>query len=303
VLIDEQLPSLQPDLVILDYGTNDFLYTNQVPSTLGRQIVQTINWIRQLAPDAAILLTSAQDMYRHGEDINSAKDFSNMVRQIAKQEHCGFYDWYRISGGQYAMAKWVQARLGRPDYIHLTKEGYLLKGRLFSQAFDHTYKKFQDNAMMDSLVMMNGVSGFNLDSTLVASLVKMPTLITTRHKIRNGESLSTIADKYNVSVSSIMKANNMKNSRIVAGKTLIIKHKAMRNAPPANVVAKATPAVVQKPVMKPGANVIEYKVVSGDTLGQIAEKYNTSVKDIKTLNGLRNSKIVEGKVLLIQLPN
>ncbi|MEJ0030840.1 MAG: hypothetical protein WDO15_10935 [Bacteroidota bacterium] len=58
-----------------------------------------------------------------------------MVRQIAKQEHCAFYDWYRVSGGQYSMAKWVQARLARPDYIHLSKEGYLLKGRLFTQAF------------------------------------------------------------------------------------------------------------------------------------------------------------------------
>jgi len=308
VLIDTQLPSLDPDLVILDYGTNDFLYTGMIPATLGRQIVQTINWVRQLAPNASILLTSAQDMYRHGGNIAAAREFSNMVRKIAREQNCGFYDWYRISGGQYAMAKWVSAKLGRPDYIHLTKEGYLLKGRLFTQAFTHTYSRFVNETGMDSLVM-NNISGLDLDSALIANDIKryMPQLVTTRHKIRDGESLSTIADKYNVSVSSIMAANNLKDSRIVAGKTLIIKTKATRSAP-TEVIASAAVAPKQKTVQpKPkidaNANVIEYKVASGDTLGQIAEKYNTSVKNIKELNGLRNSKIVEGKILLIEVRN
>jgi LysM repeat protein len=310
VMIDSQLPALQPDLIILDYGTNDFLYSGKIPATLGRQIVQTINWVRQLAPDAAILLTSAQDMYRHGGNIVAAREFSNMIRQIAKQEHCAFYDWYRVSGGQYSMAKWVSARLGRPDYIHLTKEGYLLKGRLFTQAFTHTFQKFEENDTMDSLVMMHGVSGFNIDSTLIANQVRMPELITTRHKIRSGESLSTIADRYNVTVASIMAANHMKNSRIVAGKTLVITHRPLRSAP-TDVVASAAPvsrksskSSTHAPAPKvPDPNVIEYKVMSGDTLGQIAEKYNTSVKSIKALNGLRNSRIVEGKTLLIEVKN
>jgi LysM repeat protein len=307
VMIDSQLPALEPDLVILDYGTNDFLYTGKIPAQLGRQIVQTINWVRQLAPNAAILLTSAQDMYRHGMNVAAAKEFSNMIRQIARENHCAFYDWYRVSGGQYAMAKWVSARLARPDYIHLSKEGYLLKGKLFTQAFSHTYQRFTDNSTLDSLVM-EGVSGFNIDSALIANEVKMPNRITTRHKIRNGESLSTIADKYNVSVASIMAANNLKNSRIVAGKTLVINHKPLRSAPP-DVVASASKSTVRRPVPVTAVvkaddpNVIQYKVESGDTLGHIAEKYHTSVKDIKRLNGLRSSKIVAGNVLLIQVKN
>jgi membrane-bound lytic murein transglycosylase D len=111
-----------------------------------------------------------------------------------------------------------------------------------------------------------------------------------------------------VSVGSIMAANHMKTSRIVAGKTLVINHKP-RNTPPSNVMASAKKSVPaanaaparQSSVKTDDANVIQYKVVSGDTLGHIAEKYNTSVKDIKKLNGLKNSKIVEGKVLLIQV--
>ncbi|HMJ67871.1 MAG TPA: LysM peptidoglycan-binding domain-containing protein [Cyclobacteriaceae bacterium] len=298
VMIDTQLPALSPDLVILDYGTNDFLYDQRIPAQLGRQIVQTINWIRQLSPGVSILLTSTQDMYRRGTNVAAAKEFSTMMRRIAKEQNCGFYDWYRISGGQYALAKWVSARLARPDYIHLTKEGYLLKGRLFSQAFGNTVKRYNENFALDSLVM-EGVSGINIDSTLIANNIVMPQLISTRHKIRNGETLSEIADKYNVSVGSIMTRNKLRNSSIVAGKTLVIEHKALRSSVNTTVIASTTRS---KPVIRANdANVIHHKVVSGDTLGHIAEKYHVSVKDIKKLNGLRSSRIVEGKVLLIQM--
>lgn len=42
------------------------------------------------------------------------------------------------------------------------------------------------------------------------------------HKIKNGESLSTISRKYGVSVAQIRKANNMRNDKILAGKVLKI---------------------------------------------------------------------------------
>lgn len=46
------------------------------------------------------------------------------------------------------------------------------------------------------------------------------------HKIRNGETLSTIARKYGVSVAALKQANGMKNDHLRAGKTLTIPTKA-----------------------------------------------------------------------------
>ena len=45
---------------------------------------------------------------------------------------------------------------------------------------------------------------------------------TTYHKIRNGETLSTIASKYGVTVNNLKRWNNLKSTRINAGKTLKI---------------------------------------------------------------------------------
>ncbi|WP_223592298.1 C40 family peptidase [Neobacillus bataviensis] len=42
-----------------------------------------------------------------------------------------------------------------------------------------------------------------------------------------------------------------------------------------------------------------YKVQKGDTLSKIASKYNTSVQDIKTLNGLKSDNIYENQTLII----
>jgi membrane-bound lytic murein transglycosylase D len=46
------------------------------------------------------------------------------------------------------------------------------------------------------------------------------------HKIKPGETISTIAQKYHVSQNSIMTLNHLQNTRIVSGKTLKIKVKA-----------------------------------------------------------------------------
>lgn len=46
------------------------------------------------------------------------------------------------------------------------------------------------------------------------------------HKIRNGETLSTIAKKYGVSIAALKQANGMKNDHLRAGKTLTIPAKA-----------------------------------------------------------------------------
>jgi LysM repeat protein/lysophospholipase L1-like esterase len=288
VLADSHLPTLRPDLVILDFGTNDFLYSQQIAPDLRRQIVQTIQWIRQLVPGVNILLTSTQDMYRHGANISAAREFSLLVRSIARAEGCALYDWYRISGGQYAMGRWVGQRLARADHIHLTSDGYLLKGKLFSAALEQTMRAYFREPGIDSLVLFDPkVDSIQADSLIRVAPAAQVTRI--RHEIRNGESLSTIAEKYGVRVADIMRVNRLSSSTIIAGNYLTIEYGTQRQA-----AAKPKPAAVST-----SKDVVQYKVVSGDTLSEIAERFQVSVKSIKKLNGLRSSRIVEGKTLLI----
>lgn len=155
------------------------------------------------------------------------------------------------------------------------------------------------------------------------------------HKVKRGESLGSIANKYDVSLAEIRKWNKIKNSKIVPGQTLKIQTKVKKTIyveaeeePVADntkqsTTASATPvanseaseeenyqdegksAVSEKVVTKPAApKTPQYKyytVQKGDTLTKIANAKGVSVEQIKTLNrGLKENKLAVGQKIKIK---
>jgi LysM repeat protein/lysophospholipase L1-like esterase len=59
----------------------------------------------------------------------------------------------------------------------------------------------------------------------------------------------------------------------------------------------------QSPVIKDAAYSSSYKVKSGDYLGKIASKFNTSIKEIQHLNGMKNTNLRAGQNLKIPTKN
>ncbi|MCH8941521.1 MAG: LysM peptidoglycan-binding domain-containing protein [Bacteroidetes bacterium] len=109
------------------------------------------------------------------------------------------------------------------------------------------------------------------------------------HRIRYGESLSTIAENYGVNVRRLKSWNGLRSSRIYVGKRLRI-YGFERNYVRKKVAAKKN---------TPKGRYTLYKVKKGDTVGELSEKFNVSVRDIKSWNNLRTSRIVAGKNLRI----
>jgi len=109
------------------------------------------------------------------------------------------------------------------------------------------------------------------------------------HKIRIGESLSTIAYKFGVRARDIRKWNNLRSSRIVAGKRLKIYTGSSKNVA----------AVFDNRNSNSNHNMQRYKIRSGDTIGEIAEEFNVSISKIRRWNHLTSNRIRAGKVLKI----
>ncbi|OOR93515.1 hypothetical protein B0181_00220 [Moraxella caviae] len=131
----EQFASLNADLVILDWGTNDILYTNSIPNYLERTIRNTIQKVRAINPNAAILLSSVQETRYKGQRTTAAAQYSELLRRIAIEENVMFYDWYQVSGGPGSMRIFQDTGYANPkDSIHLNGKGYRVKGELFAQA-------------------------------------------------------------------------------------------------------------------------------------------------------------------------
>jgi membrane-bound lytic murein transglycosylase D len=108
------------------------------------------------------------------------------------------------------------------------------------------------------------------------------------HRVRFGENLSTIAERYHTSVSKIMRANGLRSSHyIVAGKKLKI--------PQRGTVITRAPAS-QPPISDQAAT---HVVKSGDSLWIIAKLYNTTTKEIQQENNLPSTDLSIGQVLKI----
>ena len=126
---------------------------------------------------------------------------------------------------------------------------------------------------------------------LLANLDKIPVSYPPQsayvyHRIRPGESLSTIARQYRSSVRKIMHANNLnRSSYIVAGKKLKI---------PRRGTMPYRPEIDRdKDFTLPSAHVVK----SGDSLWNIAKRYGTTTQKIQSLNNLQTTQLHIGQVL------
>ncbi len=121
---------------------------------------------------------------------------------------------------------------------------------------------------------------------LVLLLAPALALAAKTHLVKKNESLYTVAKKYHVSVNELKAANNLVNSRIKNGDTLVI--------PPHSSVAADTHT------KNKGAAAESYKVKKGDSLARIAKKTGVSVKELKRLNSLAGKKVKPGMVLALK---
>lgn len=91
--------------------------------------------------------------------------------------------------------------------------------------------------------------------------------------VKSGDTLWSIARKYNLSVNELKTLNNLSSNALSVGQRLI--------------------------VGKESSN--DYVVSAGDTLWAIARKFNVSVDDIKALNNLSSNNLSIGMILKIPL--
>ena len=110
------------------------------------------------------------------------------------------------------------------------------------------------------------------------------------HKVRSGETLSTIARKYSTTVKNIKRWSNIKSDRLRIGQRLIVGWS--NGVPPAKSSAKKSSAT-------PSDKASYHKVRKGETLSTIARKYGTTVQKIKKANNIKGDNIQVGQRLAI----
>lgn len=142
-----------------------------------------------------------------------------------------------------------------------------------------------------SLRVPNGKKSILLAKLDNIPVTSKPRQAYSRHRVRRGETLSIIAQKYRTSVNAIARANNIhRRNYIVAGQYLRIPRRG-------TVIYKT-----QKYKRPQTAFSSTHAVRSGDSLWNIARKYGVTVKQIQKENRLRTTRLQIGQVLKIPGP-
>lgn len=129
------LSLINPDVVVVSLGTND-VYDTKFDSTLfERNLVNLVGQISITLPRAIIILTTPGDHLVKRTVRNPGLDKARLlVISVSQRMGCGVWDFHSVMGGEGSIKHWVQSGLAAPDAVHLTPQGYRLKGSLFFQS-------------------------------------------------------------------------------------------------------------------------------------------------------------------------
>lgn len=97
------------------------------------------------------------------------------------------------------------------------------------------------------------------------------------YRVRPGDTLGGIAARYGTTTTHIMDLNGLPTDLIFAGESLVVAASA--------------------PELSPRG---EYRVRWGDTLSEIARDFGLGMLELMDLNGLRNSRIYAGQILVVR---
>ncbi|MGM0471243.1 MAG: peptidoglycan DD-metalloendopeptidase family protein [Bacillota bacterium] len=144
---------------------------------------------------------------------------------------------------------------------------------VFGSGTEEIVKKFQQQKDLAP----DGIVGTKTIYYLINDKVDL------EYEVQSGDSLYDLAQEYDVDVATIKQENNLTSNIIIPGQELTIPETALgggRNKDAYTIV-------------------IDYQISSGDTLTELAKRYNSDVKEIKELNRLSNDSIRTGQTIKI----
>lgn len=220
----------------------------------------------------------------------SRQEKTDIVKAFCEEiENAGYYAMY------YCNLNWLNSHLYKDQ---LSKyDLWLAQWNVTEPSVECGIWQMYDNGKIDgisgnvdmnmsfkdypSIMIEKGINGYSKNDEIKKEIPKQEQnpsndISYINYIVIKGDTLSKIASKYNTTVSDLVQINNINNPNIIYENQFI------------------------KVPVKSSNNII-YTVQKGDTLSNIAIKYNTSVDSIVKLNSIADkNKIYVGQVLKIK---
>ncbi len=123
------------------------------------------------------------------------------------------------------------------------------------------------------------------------------------HKVAKNETLSGISEKYHVSMTDLLKVNNLRSAKLLAGQYLRIPSAAASSDGQQYALTASKKQAVVTEQVAAADTTTTYKLGRGETLSHVSDKYKVSVAALMKWNNIsKASSIQAGQKLTIHLP-
>ena len=259
------------------------IISNRMNNDTSNEIIYALRNSDSLASDIADSLADngyvVDKYYQLRLPSDTSKDYYYITRNTSPAETI------IIEYGDIANIPLLGDSVGSAIYSYINRSNiYIVKSgdSLYSIA-----RKY--NTTVDEIKRLNNLSSnvlsigqvLKIPSSSESSNTSSNTGTTNTYVVKSGDSLYSIARKYNTTVDEIKKLNNLSSNLLNIGQVLKIPSSESSNTG-SNTGTTNT-----------------YVVKSGDSLYSIARKYNTTVDEIKRLNNLTSNLLSIGQVLKI----
>ncbi len=146
----EELQHQHPDLVVINYGTNESIYADYIERYYPGELRQVIERVQAAVPGASVLIMSPMDRGQRDSNsrITTVPTLPRLVeiqRRMAAEMNCAFFNTFQAMGGEGTMARWYdsQPRLVSADFTHPLPAGARRVGVLLDQALESGYRQFK----------------------------------------------------------------------------------------------------------------------------------------------------------------
>ena len=156
----------------------------------------------------------------------------------------------------------------------LIETGYLSNPDEAKKLVTRSYQERLADAIVQGV--MNYFQEAPPEGTLIA-WQKANGIKPSHYVVKRGDSLSEIAQQFNVSLAELKAANNLRDNTIRIGQSLAI--------PGAGLVVASAPS--------------EHRIARGETLSGIAQRYGVSLGNLRRENSISGDRIMVGQVLKI----
>ncbi len=152
-----ELQHYKPDLVIVNYGTNESGFAGFVDGTWGREMKEVVRRLHAALPGVSVLLMSPMDRgeRKAGGEIDTIPVIPRLVTieaRVAGETGAAFFNTFEAMGGEGTMGRWYTAepRLVGADFIHPMPAGAKIVGELLYSALRDGYNQYKLRQLNDT---------------------------------------------------------------------------------------------------------------------------------------------------------